>query len=124
MYNLLAAKAATWTEVLLPAAPSPTPTPAPNGPFSGWIGKPDPSWLDGMKGGVSQLSGMMLGALVVMLLLGIILGAAVIGAAGKDKGHKEGGVRIWLNILTALAGVFIGIPVVILFLNALSRVSW
>lgn len=118
MLYQLAAKAATWT-ASIPAA-DPTPPPGSN-PFSGWVGKPDPSWLGDMRSAVQGLSGMALGAAVVVAILVFVGGAALFIFAGKDKERKQGGVRILMNVLQGLGLILIGIPVLVLLIGAALR---
>lgn len=118
MLYQLAAMATTWMAGI-PAA-DPTPPPGSN-PFSDWVGKPDPSWLGDMRIAVKSLSGMALGAAIVVGILVMVGGALLVVFAGKDKHRKEGGVRVLMNVLQGLGLILIGIPVLVLLIGAALR---
>lgn len=122
MFLTYMAARATSLLATLPAADPTDPTdPTPSNPFDGWVGKPDPSWLSGMKTTVKGLSGMALGAAVLVGILVIAAGAVLIMLAGKSKESKSGGVRVVLNVLQGLGLILIGIPVIILLVGAAMR---
>lgn len=113
-----AAMATTFIQMLPAADEEDAP---PENPYKGWIGKPDPSWLDSMKTSIKGLSGMFLGAAIVGLIAMFILGAVVIGFAGKSKDNKSAGVRIIANVGIALGAIVAGIPILIILIGVWLR---
>ncbi len=96
----------------LPAAPDP------NNPFSGWIGKPDVAWLGPLKEPMAKITGMGLGAVIIISIIMFAVAAAMIVFAGKHQHKREGAAQFMLNIVYGLAAILIGLPLFILIIGA------
>lgn len=87
-------------------------------PFTGWFGSANISWLDPMKKQINQLSGYVIGAIILVALFMIVIGAAMISTAGKSEQRERGAVRVITNAGKGIGVVVLGVPLAVLLIGA------
>jgi hypothetical protein len=98
-------------------------TPDPGNPWDGNLSKPDGSWFNSFKPMVNQLSGWTLFGIGLIAILMILVGAVAFTLAGKRKDKSQEASLFITNALKGIGIAFIGLPIAVALLGALSRIS-